>query len=325
LRAGDHIYVTGTAPVDEAGKCFAPGDASAQTRRCLESVLSAANRTQAERAAQRARELSPDRSTTRLSSRLDTAIALGRRGKFHWAELEYRQVIDAGLNAPKVKAGLMLAEMEHDQGKELSAAEALAQVLEVDERELTQILAVTEQTVEGVRARMNFFHACHWAGKDDPSQHRQFLDEALKHDPAELDALIARYRLPDTEPEYHRKTIELIAQAASLLRQQIHESPDEPALYNQFAWLVGNTEGDPDEALRCAKKAVELRPESSAFLDTLGHVYFGRGDLENAVKHQARAAEIEPHSGLITQKLDLFRSALDESKNDKKQDQERVP
>ncbi len=38
LRAGAHIYVTGTAPVDEGGGVFAPGDAYAQTRRCLEIV-----------------------------------------------------------------------------------------------------------------------------------------------------------------------------------------------------------------------------------------------------------------------------------------------
>lgn len=38
LRAGEHIYVTGTAPVDGQGKCFAPGDGYAQTRRCLEII-----------------------------------------------------------------------------------------------------------------------------------------------------------------------------------------------------------------------------------------------------------------------------------------------
>jgi isochorismate pyruvate lyase len=38
LRAGDHIYVTGTAPVDDEGGCFAPGDAYAQTVRCLEII-----------------------------------------------------------------------------------------------------------------------------------------------------------------------------------------------------------------------------------------------------------------------------------------------
>jgi isochorismate pyruvate lyase len=38
LRAGDHVYVTGTAPVDDTGKTHAPGDAYAQTRRCLEII-----------------------------------------------------------------------------------------------------------------------------------------------------------------------------------------------------------------------------------------------------------------------------------------------
>ena len=38
IRAGDHIYVTGTAPVDEQGGAFAPGDAYAQTKRCLEII-----------------------------------------------------------------------------------------------------------------------------------------------------------------------------------------------------------------------------------------------------------------------------------------------
>jgi isochorismate pyruvate lyase len=38
LRAGDHIYVTGTAPVGDDGGVFAPGDAYAQARRCLEII-----------------------------------------------------------------------------------------------------------------------------------------------------------------------------------------------------------------------------------------------------------------------------------------------
>ena len=38
LRAGSHIYVTGTAPVDAQGNCYAPGDAYTQARRCLEII-----------------------------------------------------------------------------------------------------------------------------------------------------------------------------------------------------------------------------------------------------------------------------------------------
>ena len=38
LRAGDHVYVTGTAPVAENGQVFAPGDGYAQAKRCLEII-----------------------------------------------------------------------------------------------------------------------------------------------------------------------------------------------------------------------------------------------------------------------------------------------
>jgi isochorismate pyruvate lyase len=38
LKAGDHVYVTGTAPVDSNGQTFAPGDAYSQAKRCLEII-----------------------------------------------------------------------------------------------------------------------------------------------------------------------------------------------------------------------------------------------------------------------------------------------
>ncbi len=38
IRAGNHVYVTGTAPVAEGGGVFAPGDAYAQAKRCLEII-----------------------------------------------------------------------------------------------------------------------------------------------------------------------------------------------------------------------------------------------------------------------------------------------
>jgi enamine deaminase RidA (YjgF/YER057c/UK114 family) len=40
---GDHIYVTGTAPVADDGGIFAPGDGYAQARRCLEIIQRALN------------------------------------------------------------------------------------------------------------------------------------------------------------------------------------------------------------------------------------------------------------------------------------------
>ncbi len=44
IRAGDHIYVTGTAPVGDNGQVFTPGDAYAQAKRCLEIIAEALRR-----------------------------------------------------------------------------------------------------------------------------------------------------------------------------------------------------------------------------------------------------------------------------------------
>lgn len=41
VRAGDHVYVSGCAPVAEGGAVHAPGDAYGQARRCLEIVAHA--------------------------------------------------------------------------------------------------------------------------------------------------------------------------------------------------------------------------------------------------------------------------------------------
>jgi enamine deaminase RidA (YjgF/YER057c/UK114 family) len=44
VRSGEHVFVSGTAPVAEGGDVFAPGDAYAQTRRCFEIALGALSR-----------------------------------------------------------------------------------------------------------------------------------------------------------------------------------------------------------------------------------------------------------------------------------------
>lgn len=38
LKAGDHVYVTGTTPLNEDGSAFAPDHAYLQAKRCLEII-----------------------------------------------------------------------------------------------------------------------------------------------------------------------------------------------------------------------------------------------------------------------------------------------
>lgn len=126
--------------------------------------------------------------------------------------------------------------------------------------------------------------------------------------------LIGCYRLPDQTPEYHKTILESIRKAADELQEKIAEQPDKADNYNQFAWLIGNTEGNLDEALRCSQKSLELEPDSGGYYDTLARVYYTKGDYENALKNEQRAAELDPHSGLIAKQLKLFTKAYEERK-----------
>ncbi len=277
----------------------------------------------AEETAERAHQFSPVRSSMRLRARIDMALALVQRGRFRWAEQEYRHVLDAGVPYAKVRAGVLFSETLHDQGDNLAAANVLEEVLEIEERQLEPILDLMNRTHGEIRARMAYFLACHWEEQGDRTKQRQYLDEAVEHDPAELDALIARHQHPDKDPEFRQKTVALIEKAASSYREAIAGTPDEsrqkPVLCNQFAWLVGNTEGDLDEALQFARKAIELQPDAAAYLDTLAHVYFARGELDNAVKYQIKAAEHDPYSGLVAKKLKVFRNALKQNEETERQ------
>ena len=270
------------------------------------------DRKSADETAQEAREFFPRSQSAVMQFvqfHYETAMELRGRGWFAWAELEYGLVIETDLPEAAAIAQGRLAEMLHDQGEHQRAAETLEDTIGlIDQKKLKD----TQEERTRLVGRMNYFRSRHWAEQGDLKKEREHVDRALEADPAELDALIARHKLPGVDAEYDRETLGLIEKAADGLVRQIQTSPEEPQNYNQFAWLVGNTKGDSDEALRCAKLAVEMSPASGAFFDTLAHVHFGRGELEAAVKYQVHAARLEPHSGLIVKQLAFFREKLKE-------------
>jgi tetratricopeptide (TPR) repeat protein len=267
----------------------------------------------ADKTAQRARQVIPGRTAADLYGHLLMAYSLRRRGLFPWAVEEYRQVMRSSFPECAAMGYIALSEMYHDIGDDPDAAQTIQDALKmVDQRALENLEAVTDHSVAELRARMNYFLACHWQAKGDAAKHRQYVEEALKVYPTEVDSLIARYRLPDQDPDYRKKTRELIGRAVAGMREEIEKTPEDATGYNQLAWLLGNTEGDLDEALRLVQKSVELSPDNGAYYDTMGRVCYARGDYPNAVKYQSLAAELEPHSGLILKQLQLFKDQLRE-------------
>ena len=242
------------------------------------------------------------------------ALRLQRNGLFRGAIDAYRAVMEGqpGDSQFAIVARLYLAEMLHDYNRNLEAADALEPVIQAmaDGEWARRLVTKIRGRTGAVRSRAEFFRACHWEQQQQASRQKEHLERAIQHDPLDADVIIAMHRYPEADEAYRIRTRERIRTAATAFRQQIEQEPEAAAGYNQLAWLICNTEGDFDEALRLSKKSLELLPGSAGYLDTLAHAYFAKGDYAHASQAQHQAAEIEPHTQVILRKLEEFEQAL---------------
>ncbi len=265
----------------------------------------------AEKTAQTAFDMYQGKDRLSLIRHFNAARFLQQRGLHEWTRREYDYVVNRPIDSEGfvVQVRSLFAEYLHDQGDDGQAATTLEGCLKspMGRRQLNEPYG--ENKLKATWARMYYFQSCVAEAKNKPDEQKELLEKALTSDPGEIDALIAAYRFPNATADYREKTINRIREKADQLQQTIQASPESAEAYNEYAWLIGNTEGDFDQALAHSKKSMELTSESGGYLDTLASVYFGKGDVEDAVKTQRRAVELDPYSGAIKRNLDKFEKA----------------
>jgi len=274
---------------------------------------------QAETAAEKAFDLEDDALEANPRFRFYLALQLQQDGHFRWAEREFRHVMTSGEaeDSTVADAHEALALMLHDQAENLRAADVLEKYLAAlkkggdapkDPRDPMGI----GSTPKELMARMDYYLACHWRDAGDRANQRLAIEAGLALDPANSELLIAAYRLPDVDPLFRNKVRKLVRNASVKTRVKMLSSSNRPNACNELAWLIANTEGDFDEAIRLSRESLVGQTDNGAYLDTLAHCYFAKGDYEKAVKYQIKAAELEPHCGLIAKQLGEFRRAYEE-------------
>jgi tetratricopeptide (TPR) repeat protein len=70
--------------------------------------------------------------------------------------------------------------------------------------------------------------------------------------------------------------------------------PKSGTFHNDLAWLAANLDRDLDKALAHAQRATELEPQAASVLDTLAEVQFRRGNQAEALRLAKRCIELEP-------------------------------
>lgn len=82
------------------------------------------------------------------------------------------------------------------------------------------------------------------------------------------------------------------------------------AAMNFIGYLLAQKRRDLNEAERLLVRALELKPDTGAYLDSLGWVYFQRGEYQRAVEALERATQLEADEPVILEHLgDAYRQA----------------
>lgn len=113
---------------------------------------------------------------------------------------------------------------------------------------------------------------------------KQTLSSWLKDRPKDIEARVelANLLMQNSETQ----------QAVSEMRTLLDMDPSNLFALNNLVWIL--TDQSPTEALRYAKKAYELVPQSAPVMDTLALAYVQNDDRDNALRMIARAVDSAP-------------------------------
>ena len=295
--------------------------------RLAEAHQYAKNQELAAEAARRAIAIKPED----IVAHTTMAVWLTKHHFYDWAIAEYQQCTEQATveSDMGVRVRIILAELFHDLMRDTEAAEALAGVIEQKDNNAT-VMAVKRfyPSFAALESRYIYYQASAAAERKDFPQQKILLEKALSLDRNDGDVLIAAFKYSQTDEKWRQDTLVKIADAAEhyasevdQLEKKIKTTLDRTAkaqmaydlarAYNQYAWLVGNTVGDFELAIKFSRKSLDVRGwELSGYLDTLGHAYFGAGKFEEAVLWQSKAVELDPASQAMSRKLKVFQAAL---------------
>ena len=81
---------------------------------------------------------------------------------------------------------------------------------------------------------------------------------------------------------------------------------------NNYAYYLSLRSENLDEALEMSKRAVGMEPQNAAYLDTLGWIYYKKGDFDNALEYIQQAVDTGEASAEVYEHLGDVYDALGE-------------
>jgi len=275
-------------------------------------------------------KMSPNELAEAAESHRDKAQQLQKRGLFDWAEREYRTVIDHldTVSLTSVRARLLLSQMLSELLRHQDVVDLLTPLVERAEKdeEFRKRLNSVLMNFDRIRSDVLWHQGLIQVEASQIEKAKLLLKEAYQVSPRQenIDILISMYRLDHDDPQWVgtvktlieskvRDTQQLIDSIERVLQRPGRRLRNDDTLagaLNQYAWLVGNTDGDKQKALQYSERSSELSPNDPEILDTLARCYYSVGQFEKALETQSKAVRLMPHSPQMLRQLDLFKAKV---------------
>ncbi len=274
-------------------------------------------------------EITPLDETTLLAvdEHLRQGKLLKNNGHFDWSEREFRYVLKRVPVWMKksVEVRTELVTLLQDQLRYADAVAVLEPLIERIQKDGAFKMSIArDRYILPPEELIKFLEYCRGmsVATSNPDQAREHYRRVFESTPGmtnevlaytiEIDVLIAMYQLPGDDA-WREEVKTRLNGALEVLDQQIRSwertergNDTMSSHCNHYAWLVANTEGNLELALRRARIAVDHSRDSAAEMDTLARVLFKKGEVDQAIDMQRRALKQEPHSLTMQRQLQEF-------------------
>ena len=251
---------------------------------------------------------------------------LRQRFRFHWALAHFQKVIETGHVLLRIQASEEAANIAvHFADYSLASifwdkhAEILDSVAYRAEHDPSHQIAQAQK-------QKTYCSAAKAADEENWEEVRNGIMKAwsvkqplldLADIAADVNLVILAHRLCKRQPDIdhgfkermdsvHKQLWQRIVQRYELMPYE-HRLNEIPNTCNLAAWVLANTDGDYAAALTLAESALKVIPDDARFLDTLAHVYFLGGKIDEAIRMQEQVVRMAPESAAFRQAFERFK------------------
>jgi tetratricopeptide (TPR) repeat protein len=261
-----------------------------------------------------------------MSEHFYAGYCLKQRYRLHWAMPHYQKVMETGDISLRVRASDEAADIAIYLTDYSSAAAFLDKHSEfLESPEFQSKYNNASQRIAATKKRKTYCLAEQAAAANNWASVQQLLTSCWENSDAPEDTIsdseqvILAHRLykhkDDVSLEFKNLVNEYQERVWKAIENDYHRSASDQrfaamtVMCNSAAWFLANTKGDYQTALTFAEIALKAAPEDVGILDTLSHVYFLGGKVDDAIRIQERVIRIAPEATIFHQALERFKRA----------------